>query len=449
MSVCFLKFNQSILDRVCLRYFNCMPIQLTSAEEQLAEEAGGSDLKFLFGREGVDLATQLKFFHIGVCSVSKFASFADGPDDLKKVLKDEFELDATKGLKERTQVASVLCAFNNASARTTKLAEVEAEMDSRQWPKPLPKTDYAAMRQAFEQRYWKLDDKEAPSKEYLEKRLEAVESGEFRAETLAEVVSRDEVEPETLIPSWDKTGNMVIKRSSTLIPLPASPEALRRRLSVLGNALIMISLKHTNQTALQGLDPGFFDKYKAYLLGDHVLNLTASNDKGEVSISPPWHLILAYEQAIRKKACYDLNNGTFATFAVALQSAWKDSVTKERHFVTPLALSSILQSPRDRDASRDIFSWKKTVKGGGKKGKASGKGSKGGGKGSSRSPDGKPICFRYNDPNQRCKNKNCRFEHICAFCFQRHPKFQCSGRGNQAHSSNPPKDTQGGGGSSA
>ena len=423
-----------------------MPITLSAAEEAAAEEAGGTDLKFLFGKEGVSREPQLKFFHIGITNVAKFSSFADGIDDLKKVLKDEFDLDPSAALKDRTQVACVVCAYTSAAARTVKMAEMEAEMDTRQWTKPVPRTEYAAMRTAFEAKYWKLEDKEAPSKEYLEKCLEAVEAGEFRAETLAEVVSRDEVDPETLMPAWDKTGNMTIKRSSTLVPLPGSPEALRRRLSILGNALIMIGLKHTNQVALQKLDPGLFDKYKAYLLGDHVLNLTACNERGEVALSPPWHLIVNYELAIRKKACYDLNNGTFMTFAESLQNAWKDPITKERGFVTPLALCSVVASSnRESDRFQGGEFKRKVFKGAGKGKSSKGSGKGGSMKGSSTTPDGRPICYRFNNPKEKCKSKKCRFEHVCSFCFQRHPRFQCSGRGNQAHSA--PKDTTGGGGS--
>ena len=111
-----------------------MPITLDAVEKIAAEGKGGSDLKFLFGREEIPLETQLKFFHIGVCSVSKFARFADSSDDLKKVLKDEFELDPATSLRHRTEVAPILCAFTNASARTVKMAEVDAENQPMIYP---------------------------------------------------------------------------------------------------------------------------------------------------------------------------------------------------------------------------------------------------------------------------------------------------------------------------
>ena len=93
---------------MCTLFTPSTPIVLDAIESLAAEEAGGSDLKFLFGREQIPVDTQLKFFHIGVCSVSKFSCFANNSDDLKKVLKDEFELDPATSLAQRTEVASIL-----------------------------------------------------------------------------------------------------------------------------------------------------------------------------------------------------------------------------------------------------------------------------------------------------------------------------------------------------
>ena len=47
--------------------------------------------------------------------------------------------------------------------------------------------------------YGKLEDRVTPSKEYLEKKLQELENGEFRAENLSEVVSKDEVDPDIMI----------------------------------------------------------------------------------------------------------------------------------------------------------------------------------------------------------------------------------------------------------
>lgn len=51
------------------------------------------------------------------------------------------------------------------------------------------------MRSALEKRYGMVEEKLMPAKEIVEKKLAEVEAGEYRAEDLTEVVSKDEVEP--------------------------------------------------------------------------------------------------------------------------------------------------------------------------------------------------------------------------------------------------------------
>ena len=60
-----------------------------------------------------------------------------------------------------------------------------------------------------------LDEKLTPAKEYVKKKLQEVESGDYRAEELSEVVSRDEVDPDSLLPRWDSKGNLMVRRGST------------------------------------------------------------------------------------------------------------------------------------------------------------------------------------------------------------------------------------------
>ena len=51
-------------------------------------------------------------------------------------------------------------------------------------------------------------------------------------------------------------------------------------------------------------------------------------------------------------------------------------------------------------------------------------------------PDGKPICFRFNDNRKKCSGKKCRFVHVCSLCLGKHPAYQCKGPAKGA-------DTQG------
>lgn len=411
------------------------PIVLTAQEATDAMAAAGADIKFLFSKEEIPETFQAIFFHVGVKSVARFASFVKDASDLKDVLKNDVGIDPSKSLQERAIVAAFVCAWNSAQTRSSKLAEVEAEMESRQWTKVIPPSDYLAMRMSFDRRHWKLDDREVPSKDYLEKKLEQMENGEWAAETLTEVVSKEEVTADSMQPMWDKTGQLTIKKGSNNVPLPNNPEELRHRLSVMCHAMIMLGMRHSNRHELQGITPGLFEKYKSYLLGEHVLGLQAKDSSGETVARPPWHLVMSYEQAIRKHATKMVNeSGCTIPFADALKISWNDPTVKERYFTTPLAL--ILPRHRgqgntvsdDHDKGGHKPGGKKGPKGGGKN-KTIKKDGKGGGKRSSRTPDGKAICFRFNNPKERCKAKKCNFEHVCSRCFGKHPSYQCGSQG--------------------
>ena len=67
------------------------------------------------------------------------------------------------------------------------------------------------MRHSYAKTFGALEDNQIPSKEYLEKKLHELENGEFRAEALTEVVRRDEVDPDTLMPVWDAKGYITVK----------------------------------------------------------------------------------------------------------------------------------------------------------------------------------------------------------------------------------------------
>ena len=116
--------------------------------------------------------------------------------------------------------------------------------------KGVGQTDYVAMRQSYAKLYGELEDKQIPSKEYLEKKLHELENGEFRAEALTEVVNRDEVDP-----AWDAKGYITVKRGNTAVAMQTGPEQLRMRLTVMANALIMMKMKHNARNELKYIIP--------------------------------------------------------------------------------------------------------------------------------------------------------------------------------------------------
>eukprot|EP00435_Cladocopium_sp_Y103_P056842 s1981_g19.t1 len=123
-------------------------------------------------------------------------------------------------------------------------------------------------RNFFQKSVGHVEDRVMPAKEYLEKKLQELENGEFRAEPLSEVVSKDEIDPDVLMPIFDSKGSLTVKKGSTTVAMPSGPEQLRRRLSVMQNCLMMLALKHVNREEIQDVSKEVFDKYKDYILGD-------------------------------------------------------------------------------------------------------------------------------------------------------------------------------------
>ena len=121
-------------------------------------------------------ASQAKLFENGIDTLAKFAAVGTSEQELTKVLKLDFGLDSQASLKVRGQVAGYLVAWQTARTRIKLQAEAEASSELREWAKPIPQTDDVAMRQAFAKLYGELEDKQIPSKEYLEKKLHELEN---------------------------------------------------------------------------------------------------------------------------------------------------------------------------------------------------------------------------------------------------------------------------------
>ena len=302
-----------------------------------ALKRGGADLRFTLSRNDVEDDLQAAFFTNGITTIQKFSSFFRSEDDLIQVMRDSFGTDAADGLEARAQLASVICAWRETQTKQKRQAEVEAEMDTREWTKPIPTGDYINLRNAFMRVHGKIEDRVTPSKEYMEKKLQELENGEFRAELLSEVVSKDEVDPDVMVPVFDSKGSLSVKRGSTTVALPTGPEQLRRRLSVMLHCILMLALKHTNREEIQDVNRDIMERYKDYILGDYVWGLSSTDLQGNQIQTPPWSLILSYEHAVRKRA-YSLMVSDHLKLGAALEQAWKCPTTKERHFITPLAL---------------------------------------------------------------------------------------------------------------
>lgn len=410
---------------------------MSPEEIKTVMETASPDLKFLLDREGIMLITQARIMQAGITTMRQFGAFFTDTDDLRKVAKDSLGLDPDT-LAQRVELSKLVVAWESAKVRSTRLAEAEADAEIRQEAKQLKGTDVNSIRKAYEAKWWKLEEEQVPAKSYLERISEGVERGELRAELLSEAVNKIEGETDVMKAVWDPTGTIKAVRTTPSVPLPRDPEELRTRVALLGRAWAFVALMQPNSAPLQGMTPQDWASYLDHLLGPYVHRLHARDEFGNISSSPPWSLVLSYEQEVRRKMLRLVTEDN-QSMKDALKAACNDSVVKERYFTTPLAVSGPSRK-RKLENTGDTYptNTRNDHGGGGKssngKGKGKGRGkSKGkqssagfGKNGCARStPDGKPICFAFNDKPNPCTKSKCPFLHVCGKCFKDHPMYQC------------------------
>jgi hypothetical protein len=65
------------------------------------------------------------------------------------------------------------------------VAEAEAEAEVRQEAKPVRGTDAKVIREAYDEKFWKLKKEQVPAGAYIEKISDGIERAEPRAEPLS------------------------------------------------------------------------------------------------------------------------------------------------------------------------------------------------------------------------------------------------------------------------
>ena len=389
------------------------------------------DFQGLLERKDVPARLQGTLSNNGVKSISRFAVLGETAADMRRFATDHCGLAAVRDV---VQIAGVIDAWEASRTRMQARHKAEAEASMASLPAPVNKTEAQDLKVRFEQAHYKLEDKVWPATGTLELLFEQVEAGEWRHMSLVQFMSKDDQDQEPLGATIDKSGTVKIKKGFGEAQPPKSPEDLRQKIKLLGHSYIFVQLKYPNRAVLRDVTPNLFMKLADYLLGAHIFGLKAKDSQGETVSSPSFDLVLSYEYQLRKAMTKAMNEG--APMVRALEDAMKDTTVKERYFLTPAALGAASshghqpgirmksRSPR-RDGSGDArgSSWGYRPKGKGKGKK--GKGKKAGGRTiHSHTPDGRAICYSWNNKDQRCR-WNCGRVHCCQICFGSHPMHAC------------------------
>ncbi len=401
-----------------------------------------AELDYLLTKEGVPPELQTRLREAGILTLRHFAGLATDSDGVRTLLREDLGVEPT-GLANKVTISKFLAAWESARARSTKMATMEAEAEARREPKPVLTTDFKAMKEAYETKWWALESAQVPNRSYIERISEGIEKGEPRAEPLSEVLNYEEGDTDLMKAIFDSDGSIKAIKTATTVPLPRDAEELRKRINLLGRGWMFVGAQQSSCVYLKDLSPQLFQDYLDYLLGPYVLQLAARDDNGNVSSSPPWKLVLSYEHEIRRKAMRMVEKGSM--LKDALREAWNDPLTKERFFTTPLAMQPLVNrgskrpqpgadgssAPRrsgpqpqqhqrgHQQQSRKQKQNNRTTKGGGKgSNKGKGKGKNLQGDCNAQTPQGEPICFKYN-ARVACNEAKCNFMHVCGRCSKR------------------------------
>ena len=390
-----------------------------------------ADLVYIWEDSGVSLEHQ---YLLGqeYKTIRKFAALADTKAEARGAFTADLAIDPAAGAAQRSALAGLVTSWQIATETNEKDVQHRAEAKNLGVPRPLTFTDRNALYNAYERVYGRLDEKDSPSADYISQKMEEVEQGELLANNLDEVGSKEESLTIAIQSSVDSTGRLRVTRERKKSKLPTTSEELRAKLKIEGTTLIMLGSKFWNREWFRDLDPNDFTKYVDWLLGEKVYSLQIPKPQAEGTqpLHPPWTTLLRFEQQVRKEA-YKQALRYNRSIKLTLQEAMQNAELKEVHFVSPVALamhqragaSDVSSNPHLPGA--ELLPPNKWQKKGKDKGKGKGKGGrfdKRFGFLHSQTPDGRQICYAYQEG--KCKGQCGRVD-ICQLCLGNHPLKDC------------------------
>ena len=404
---------------------------MDAAAQQEIVKTLDPDLAGLLQCKDVSLQVKAKLAEKKVKTTSRLSAMADSRQGVREFCQKSLGLKPEEG-DDMIEIASVVDAWEAAHARVEARNKAEAEAVIGGLPKAVARPELAQLRDRFETSFYTLQDKLIPASATLEQHFDMIVHGEWQYLSLKEFASKEDEAKEPLAASMlldRQTGALKVKKGNVQVPLPKDAEELRQRLRLMAHVFVMCALRYPHVASLKGIAPSHFYNYADFLLGDFVLGLRAKDASGHCVSAPSFELVLSYDFQLRKSMMQGMNAGK--TLVSAMEAAMTDLVLKERYFVTPCALSLSLPPPpptaafhRGRSRSRE--------RGQRPKGAGKGKGKfKFAGKLKTVTEDGVQICFRFNNPHERCRGQ-CERAHACQLCLGKHPMHACPSNGGSA-----------------
>ena len=401
------------------------------------------ELQSLLDARKVDVAVQAGLFDVGVDSLGMLSAIAVTRAELEEFAKNSLGIDGVARPGDVVKFATVYLAWQSATNRIKVQDELNSELAAQKQPKDIPPMELLSLKAQFEKNYYKMKDSEVPARASFEDLCEQLDAGELRAMSLRHFGSKsddEEVEAGTL--QLGKSGQVKIRKGKVETAAPVNMEELRCKIVLMANHFLFAKMRYANRSALANLSPFTFLDFLGYLTGKHVAQMETQTVDGISLHRPSIKLLINYEHQMRKEVIEQVNSGK--DMASEWQLVVKNADIRERHFSTPLAVSSAAQSLEGSHKLKDGGHRSGPYDYGPGKGKHKGKG-KGKGKGKykgdflhSTTPDGRQLCFAWNNKSEGCKDGSCSRVHACRICLSpSHPTFLHKG---------DHKKTEGGGG---
>ena len=400
-------------------------------------------LSSLLDGKGVSALSQAKLALAGYVTVAHLALVEDTRAEFRQWLAVGLGLDVAADPTCKLEVTTLVGCWEAAKLRFERRNAADAEAAASRLPKIVPRIEHLELRAKFELQHYKLEDAVTPSKALLESLFESIEEGELKPLALKDLVSVDEADDQDeMIAGFDSSGALRLKKGRKEVPPPVNSEQFRRRMKVLGHLYAFCKIRYPSKPWLADFSSRLFEVHADFFCGEQVMGLQAKNEDGLVVSTPSFQLCLSYDYQLRKEVGKLVNQGS--TLKAALEAATRDTTIRERFFTTPCAMQvrAAFSGPnrgnhwdpgatqaagqaRNRNPSTDGNSGKGQLS---KKSRKSGdrRNAKGKGKGgrATHTPDGRQLCFGYNN-TAGCTTKACARVHCCQGCFGKHPLHSC------------------------
>ena len=399
---------------------------------------------------------------------------ADDIPTLRKVCKDDFGIDYGGDKKARFLQTVIISAWELARERVAVQNTQAAHQTLQGLNRQVPKPEHTQVRKTIQLKLTgiggRIPDSQYPAQAYLEWRYTSIEEGDCEVEWLNKVAAKDEVPNAIPTHGFDPEGLLRMHKMSVIdVPLPSGSEDFRRRMKLMSISYMASQIRYPNISWLEDITKDTMLDHTEFILGEEVAGLRVHGAENQVTYRPDWKTVLLFDFEVRKEAARLVLEDDHK-WAQALLAARKDPNLRQKHLMTNMSLDVISRVltgnlgqyrnqsrqpknfsqvpgnfprlPNDEGGGRWGYNqnnnqFSKGNKGGGKGpkgvmqrwGKNGGKGQKGKkGKSSqdrvmkSETPDGRKICFQYNQPSG-CTKPNCQFVHLCRICLEEHPCY--------------------------